>query len=48
MNVFFLQLYHHLLETRENATTEIVLYDEHLKYGHKFICNDKELGNRIK
>lgn len=42
----FLQLYHHLQKTRDNATTEIILYDAHLKFGHKLICNDKELGNR--
>lgn len=48
MDIFLLQLYHHLLKTRENASTEIELYDEHLKFGHKFICRDKELGNRIK
>lgn len=46
--LYFLQLYNHLLKTRVNATTELVLYDAHLKFGHKFICKDKELGNRIK
>jgi len=41
-------LYKHLLETRKNVTTELVLYDKHFKYGHKQICKDKELGNRTK
>ncbi|XP_025417798.1 monoacylglycerol lipase ABHD12-like isoform X2 [Sipha flava] len=42
------KLYNHILKTRVNATTELVLYDAHLKFGHKFICKDKELGNRIR
>ncbi|VVC24112.1 Hypothetical protein CINCED_3A001964 [Cinara cedri] len=40
------KLYTHLLKTRQNAKTEIVLYDQHYKYGHKYICKDEELGNR--
>ncbi|XP_025202133.1 monoacylglycerol lipase ABHD12-like isoform X1 [Melanaphis sacchari] len=42
------KLYKHLLETRKNTTTEIVLYDRHFKFGHKHICKDKELGNRTR
>ncbi|XP_003243739.1 monoacylglycerol lipase ABHD12 isoform X1 [Acyrthosiphon pisum] len=42
------KLYKHLLETRKNVNTELVLYDKHFKYGHKHICKDKELGNRTR
>ncbi|XP_050529425.1 lysophosphatidylserine lipase ABHD12-like isoform X2 [Daktulosphaira vitifoliae] len=43
------KLYNYLMKSRDNSTyVELVLYDSHLKFNHKFICKDKELGNKIK
>ncbi|XP_050431172.1 lysophosphatidylserine lipase ABHD12 isoform X2 [Adelges cooleyi] len=42
------KLYNSLMQSRSNATNELQLYDAELKFGHKLICRDKDLGNKVR